>query len=137
MRRILRNRKDRKGQGLVEYALIIAGVALIGVVGISMFGHKTADLIGTVAAVLPGAHTDDNGAITSGHLIGTTTVNGAISIDTAAALSTSNTSGNNLLGTTGDSTLVIETRRLKNSWTGRHSPLSAGLPLVSQTDGRS
>ena len=72
MRRILRNRKDRKGQGLVEYALIIAGVAVIGVVGISMFGHKTADLIGTVAAVLPGAHTDDNGAITSGHLIGTT-----------------------------------------------------------------
>jgi Flp pilus assembly pilin Flp len=110
MRRILRNRKDRKGQGLVEYALIIAGVALIGVVGISMFGHKTADLIGTVAAVLPGAHTDDNGAITSGHLIGTTVgPNGAISIDTAAALSNTNTSGNNLLGTTGDSTLVIET----------------------------
>ena len=69
MRKLIRN---RKGQGLVEYALIIAGVALIGTVGISMFGHKVSDLIGTVAAVLPGAHTDDNGAIASGHLIGTT-----------------------------------------------------------------
>ena len=71
MRKLIRN---RKGQGLVEYALIIAGVALIGIVGITMFGHKVADLIGTVAAILPGAHTDDNGPIVSGHLIGTTTM---------------------------------------------------------------
>ncbi len=111
MRKLIRN---RKGQALVEYALIIAGVALICVVGISMFGHKTADLIGTVAAILPGAHTDDNGAIASGHLIGTTTQteadgSTAIVVDTAAGLSSANTSGNNLLGTTGDSTLVIET----------------------------
>ena len=52
MRKLIRN---RKGQGLVEYALIIAGVALIGIVGITMFGHKVADLIGTVAYILPGA----------------------------------------------------------------------------------
>jgi len=49
MRKLIRN---RKGQGLVEYALIIAGVALIGIVGITMFGHKVADMIGTVAAIL-------------------------------------------------------------------------------------
>ncbi len=53
MRKLIRN---RKGQGMVEYALIIAGVALIAIVGITMFGHKVADLIGTVAAVLPGAY---------------------------------------------------------------------------------
>ena len=55
---LIRNRKGqkRKGQSLVEYALIIAGVALIGTVGITVFGHKVADLIGTVAAILPGAH---------------------------------------------------------------------------------
>jgi Flp pilus assembly pilin Flp len=112
MRKLIRN---RKGQGLVEYALIIAGVALIGVVGITMFGHKVADLIGTVAAVLPGAHTDDNGAIESGHLVGTTTNNetGAIGIDTTAGpsgvLNPNNTTGNNLLGVQGDSTLVLET----------------------------
>ena len=68
MRKLIRN---RKGQGLVEYALIIAGVALIGTVGITMFGHKVADLIGTVAAILPGAHTDDNAPIVAGHLIET------------------------------------------------------------------
>jgi len=106
MRKLIRN---RKGQGLVEYALIIAGVALICIVGISMFGHKVADLIGTVAAVLPGAHTDDNGAIISGHLIATSVENGAIGIDTTAVVQPSNTSGNNLLGVGGDSTLVVET----------------------------
>ncbi|MGA2259188.1 MAG: hypothetical protein ABSG53_31330 [Thermoguttaceae bacterium] len=68
MRKLIRN---RKGQGLVEYALIIAGVALIGIVGITMFGHKVADLIGTVAYILPGAHTGDNAPIVAGHLIET------------------------------------------------------------------
>ena len=36
-----------------------------------MFGHKVADLIGTVAAILPGAHNDDNAPIMAGHLIET------------------------------------------------------------------
>jgi Flp pilus assembly pilin Flp len=82
MRKILRN---RKGQGLVEYALIIAGVALIAAVGISIFGHKVSDMIATVAAILPGAHQDDNGPISSGHLIETTSgANGPITIDTTA-----------------------------------------------------
>ena len=62
-RKLIRN---RKGQGLVEYALIIAGVTLIAAVGISVFGHKVSDLIAAVAAILPGAHTDDNGPIVSG-----------------------------------------------------------------------
>jgi Flp pilus assembly pilin Flp len=106
--------RNRKGQSLVEYALIIAGVALICVVGISMFGHKVADLIGTVAAVLPGAHTDDNGPIIAGHLVGTMQVTGedgttAIGIDPVSVASGTNTSGNNLLGEPGNSTLVVET----------------------------
>jgi hypothetical protein len=80
MLKLVRNRKglrNRKGQGLVEYALIIAGVALIGIVGITMFGHKVADLIGTVAYILPGAHTDDNNPIVAGHLIETDNLGGA------------------------------------------------------------
>ena len=48
--------RNRKGQGLVEYALIIAGVTLIAAVGISVFGHKVGDMIDAVAVVLPGAH---------------------------------------------------------------------------------
>jgi Flp pilus assembly pilin Flp len=99
MRRRIRN---RKGQGLVEYALIIAGVALIGVVGISMFGHKVADLIGTVAAILPGAHTDDNAPIVSGHLIETDNngPGGSIEISPTAIIAADGTDrlNGNLLG---------------------------------------
>ena len=69
MRKLIRN---RKGQGLVEYGLIIAGVALMAAVGISVFGHKVSDMISAVAVILPGAHTGDNGPIVSGHLIETT-----------------------------------------------------------------
>ena len=63
---------NKKGQGLVEYGLIIAGVALVCAAAISMFGHKTSDLVAATAAVLPGAHSDDNGPIVSGKLIETT-----------------------------------------------------------------
>lgn len=62
---------NRKGQGLVEYGLIIAGVALVCAAAISLFGHKTSDLVAANAAVLPGAHTDDNGPLVSGKLIET------------------------------------------------------------------
>lgn len=68
MRKFINN---KKGQGLVEYGLIIAGVALICAAAVSVFGHKTSDLISAVATILPGAHADDNGAITSGKLIET------------------------------------------------------------------
>ena len=79
MRKLIRN---RKGQGLVEYALIIAGVTLIAAVGISVFGHKVSDMIDAVAVILPGAHTGDNGPIQSGHLIETTDASaGPISLD--------------------------------------------------------
>ena len=63
--------KNRKGAALVEYGLLIGGIALIAAGAVSVFGHKTTDLIATMAAVLPGAHTDDNGAIISGKLIET------------------------------------------------------------------
>ncbi len=112
MKKLIRN---RKGQGLVEYALIIAGVALIGTVGITMFGHKVADLIGTVAAILPGAHTDDNAPIVAGHLIETDNngPGGSIEISTTGITNANGTDriNANLLGTGGnaDSPLVQET----------------------------
>jgi pilus assembly protein Flp/PilA len=94
--------RNRKGQGLVEYALIIAGVTLIAAVGISIFGHKVSDMISATAAVLPGAHNDDNGPIVSGKLIETTT-NGAGNITLDAAAIAGETGqprlGNNVLGT--------------------------------------
>ena len=117
MKKLIRN---RKGQGLVEYALIIAGVALIGIVGITMFGHKVADLIGTVAYILPGAHTGDNAPIVAGHLIETDN-NGPNRFDrTQPALGLRNDNGTDrinemLLGDSGtgndktDSPAVMET----------------------------
>lgn len=95
--------RNKKGQGLVEYGLIIAGVALICAAAVSVFGHKTSDLIGAVATILPGAHGDDNGPITSGKLIETTgAASGAIELNAAAILAANDTErlGNNV-GVTG------------------------------------
>lgn len=64
--------RNKKGQGMVEYSLLIAAVALICAAAVSVFGHKTNDLLAAVAAVLPGAHEDDNGPFTSGKIIETT-----------------------------------------------------------------
>lgn len=63
--------RDRKGQGLVEYALLVCGIAVISLAAISLLGHKTSDLMGTAATMIPGAHVGDNGPILSGHLIET------------------------------------------------------------------
>lgn len=93
--------KKRKGAALVEYALLIAGVALICAAAIAIFGHKTSDLVAAVAAVIPGAHGDDNGPIVSGKLIETTEAeDGPIALDVtgiAAAVDTPRL-GNNVLG---------------------------------------
>ena len=99
----------RKGAALVEYGLLIAGVGLVATAAISMFGHKTSDLLGSVAAVLPGAHEDDNAPILSGKIIETTPASeGQIALDTTAIEGNSNSSrlGDNL-GLTID-TLVVE-----------------------------
>jgi pilus assembly protein Flp/PilA len=99
-----RLRRDKKGQGLVEYALLIAGVALISAAAVSLFGHKTSDMISAVAAILPGAHVDDNNLIQSGHLIETAPVgsNGAIALDVNTIKANANTSrlGVSVLGST-------------------------------------
>lgn len=109
--------KSRKGAALVEYALLVAGVALIGAASVSVFGHKTNDLIGTVAAVLPGAHTDDNAPMASGHIIETASTGAAgtpIALDGAGILANSagtlNRIGNNtgLEAGAADSQLVVE-----------------------------
>ena len=72
VRALLRRiRRSNAGAALVEYALIVAGVALIGAAAISVFGHKVSDMIGTAAAVMPGAHADDNAPIVSGRIIET------------------------------------------------------------------
>jgi pilus assembly protein Flp/PilA len=73
----------KKGAALVEYALLVAGVALVGSASVSIFGHKTNDMLATVASILPGAHTDDNGPMVSGKII--ETAPGATNADTNPA----------------------------------------------------
>jgi Flp pilus assembly pilin Flp len=102
----------RRGAALIEYGLLVAGVALISSAAVAVFGHKTNDLVAATAAILPGAHADDNGAMFSGKLIETSDpAGGPIAVDTAAVLAGSSTSrlSNNLLGAGGDiTTLVID-----------------------------
>ena len=103
---------SRRGAALVEYGLLIAGVSLISAAAVAVFGHKTNDLVAASAAILPGAHADDNGPIFSGKLIETTDGGaGNIAVDTATIVTNSGTSrlSDNLLGPGGDITgLVID-----------------------------
>ena len=62
--------KNRRGQGLVEYIIIVAAVAMISLVAVSIFGHKVADQYAIGAGMLPGAHGDDNNAIETGFYAG-------------------------------------------------------------------
>ncbi len=64
--------RSKKGAALVEYGLLIAGVALVSAAAVAVFGHKTNDLIAGIASVLPGAHEDDNAPIAAGRLLETT-----------------------------------------------------------------
>ena len=102
---------NKKGQGLVEYGLIIAGVALICAAAISVFGHKTSDLISATATILPGAHADDNAPLVSGKLIETAPIDGTdagngIGLNAAGIATASDTPrlANNVLGATGSTT---------------------------------
>lgn len=84
-----KNSPKRKGQALLEYALLIAGVGLVGLVSVSVLGHKISDMIAAVATVLPGAQAADNNPIYSGRLIETTVINGVIELDLATIMAQS------------------------------------------------
>lgn len=104
MKKILGRIRNRKGQGLVEYGILVGGVALVCLASVAVLGHKTNDLISVVSGVLPGAHADDNAPIVSGKLVGTTQ-NGdgqiVLNVTTPGTMS-----GN--LGITGVDSLVVE-----------------------------
>ena len=64
--------QERSGQALVEYIVIVAAVALVALMSVSMFGHKVADQYAVGAGMLPGAHAEDNLPITTGEYAGFT-----------------------------------------------------------------
>ena len=76
------NTKKRKGSVFIEYALLIGAVTLIAVLAFSILGHKTNDIVATGAALLPGAHADDDVTFTSGELVEFTHTNGDARVDT-------------------------------------------------------
>ncbi len=76
--------RSRKGQGLVEYGILVGGVALICLASVAILGHKSNDLIASVAAILPCAHDDAAGPIVSGKLIATTVSGGGLIVDVTA-----------------------------------------------------
>jgi Flp pilus assembly pilin Flp len=69
--RLRRFARDTVGASLVEYTLIVAGVALVGAAAVSIFGNKVTDMLATAAAILPGAHAESNAPIVSGKIIET------------------------------------------------------------------
>lgn len=77
------NRNQKRGAALVEYGLIIAGVALVAVAAISIFGKKTGGIIAATARVLPGADAEDNKLISVGQIVGTTDVDGSLQVDSS------------------------------------------------------
>ena len=92
MKTIRQPRRAQRGAALVEYGLIVAGVALVAAAAVSIFGHKTASIIGATAAILPGAQLEDNGTIAAGRIVDTVNNNGVITINPGA----NNNLGHNL-----------------------------------------
>lgn len=89
MKKLTPNKK--RGAALVEYGLLIAGVALICAAAVSLFGHKTNDMVGTVAGVLPSSDETDTGTIRSGKVIRTVDSGDGIEINWDHATSNLNT----------------------------------------------
>ena len=61
--------KNRKGQAFVEYALLITGIAMVGLIGVTMLGLKTNDMVSALAVTIPGAEVEDNVQLDTGALL--------------------------------------------------------------------
>ena len=69
---LLRNLwKNKKGQGMVEYAILIGAVSVVCLTSASLLGHKAGDIMGIGAALLPGDDGDDQGPIFVSKLVAT------------------------------------------------------------------
>jgi Flp pilus assembly pilin Flp len=64
-----RKASKKKGAAMVEYAILVGAVALVGILGMSVLGRKATDLIGTLAVILPGANLNEDRKIHNAQLI--------------------------------------------------------------------
>ena len=76
-----RGLRKRRGAVVAEYGVLLGGILLVALAAISMFGHKIGDIWGTVTAIIPGAHTDDNAPLVAPQLVETALTNGVVGID--------------------------------------------------------
>ena len=105
MAQIGRRLKSNRGAALVEYALIIAGVALVGAAAVSVFGKQVTSMLTTAAATLPGSHATSDPP----------TSNGVETFQNATGLNegspaTGQSIGNNVGADGSLSSLVVETK---------------------------
>jgi pilus assembly protein Flp/PilA len=109
MSRFLNFLRSKKGAAMVEYALLVAGIAIVAVAAVSILGHKTSDLIATSATIIPGVDELDNQPIASGRLIETDQLGpgGEITVDIPDIVANSGTQrmGANI----GDTSAVLDT----------------------------
>lgn len=101
LRRVNRLLRNKQGQSLVEYGILVGAIAVVCLAATSLLGHKVNDLIATAAALLPGDG-DDIGAVASGELVSLTNTNGTISLSGTPGNITTN------LGLTNPSALVTD-----------------------------
>ncbi len=60
----------RRGDVMVEYAIVVAGVALVALTGVAYVSEPVAGLVGVSAQTgMPGAHPNDNGPLGSDFLV--------------------------------------------------------------------
>ena len=90
--------QKRSGQALVEYIVIVAAVALVALMSVSMFGHKVADQYAVGAGMLPGAHAEDNLPITTGEYAGFTENAGGTALISNGQVSWADVTGNTETG---------------------------------------
>jgi pilus assembly protein Flp/PilA len=71
--------RSRRGAALVEYGLLVAGVAVVALAAVAILGGKVSGLFATSAAVLPGTQAT-NTPIQAGQFVQTTT-EGGVAVD--------------------------------------------------------
>jgi hypothetical protein len=104
-------RQRRKGQAMVEYTLLLAGVALACSLAVAVLGDHTADTLSVMATIMPGANAADNAPITAANVIPFTNGPNGLVLDTqhlvgSASAGTDRYAG--LLGPGGGATLVVD-----------------------------
>lgn len=101
----------RKGQALVEYTLLIAGVALACVLAVAVLGDHTADTLSVMATTIPGAEAADNQPISAANVIPFTSGTNGLVLQTNALVGPAGTGldrYSGLLGPGGGATLVVD-----------------------------